>query len=225
MDKAFKDFLKMLKNNESAISQALGALVVVVVGMLLFNYFKSNTPAPEITPEAETTVAINENVELTTNEEGKYVPKNLPTKHLVEKGEHLWAISEKYYGNGYNWVDIAKENNLSQSGAISEGMELTIPQAALRYDKEVKRMEDSAAAPNTPETAVVPSAPEGSKGSETPSLLEATTYTVVKGDHLWSISLRAYGDGYKWVEIFKANSDKIRNANQIEIGMTLTLPR
>lgn len=219
MDKAFKDFLKMLKTNESAISQALGALVVVVVGVLLFNYFKSNTPAPEITPEAETTVATNENVELTTNEEGKYVPKNLPTKHIVEKGEHLWAISEKYYGNGYNWVDIAKENNISRADSISEGMELSIPQAALRYDKEVKTLEDSAAAPE----AV--NAPEDSKGADMSSLLEATTYTVAKGDHLWGISLRAYGDGYKWVEVYKANSDKIKNANYIEVGMTLTLPR
>lgn len=226
MEKAFREFLKTLKNNESAISQALGALVVVVVGVLLFNYFKSNTPAPEITPEAEVTVAVNENVELTTNDEGKYVPKNLPTTHIVEKSEHLWAISEKYYGNGYNWVDIAKENNLANANSLSAGMELTIPQVALRYDKEVKKTEDAVAeAPTSPETPEAPEAPTDSKGAEMTSLLEATSYTVVRGDHLWSIALRAYGDGYKWMDVYKANKDKIRNANYIEVGMTLVLPR
>ena len=48
-----KNFLKKIKLNEGTISMILGALVVIVVGVLIFNYFKGvgkeekpTTPAP-----------------------------------------------------------------------------------------------------------------------------------------------------------------------------------
>ncbi|MFC1653882.1 LysM peptidoglycan-binding domain-containing protein [Patescibacteria group bacterium] len=198
-----KKMLKTLKMNESAISQAFGALVVVVIGVLLFNYFKTNQVAPEISEEAEHTIAINEDVELTTDEEGKFVPKGLPTTHTVAKGDHLWSISEKYFGNGYNWVDIADENNLTDPGMIEEGMELTVPEASLRYDKDVQK----------------------TAKKEDSDLLSSTSYTVTKGDHLWKIALGAYGDGYRWADIYNANSDKISHPNYIETGMELIIPR
>ena len=53
--------------------------------------------------------------------------------------------------------------------------------------------------------------------------ITGSTYTVVKGDYLWTIAVRAYGDGYKWVEIAKAN-----NLNQSRFnfsGNVLKLPR
>ena len=49
------------------------------------------------------------------------------------------------------------------------------------------------------------------------------TYTVVKGDTLWEIAVNSYGDGYKWVEIAKANN--LKNPNLIHTGNVLTLPR
>jgi nucleoid-associated protein YgaU len=204
MESKMKKILKSLKMNESQISQALGALVVVVIGVLLFNYFKSSKPTPEITDEAEQTVAALENVELTTDETGKYIPIGLPTTHLVAKGEHLWGISEKYFGNGYNWVDIAEINKLDDPGMLVEGMVVVIPKVALRYDKEVV------------ETQAM---------MESADLLEATSYTVVKGDSLWNISLRAYADGYKWMDVYEANMDIISDPSIIEAGMEIVLPR
>lgn len=49
------------------------------------------------------------------------------------------------------------------------------------------------------------------------------TYNVVAGDSLWNISVKIYGDGYKWVEIAKANN--LSNPNIIHSGNVLTLPR
>lgn len=53
--------------------------------------------------------------------------------------------------------------------------------------------------------------------------ITTTTYEVVKGDNLWDIAVRSYGDGYKWVEIAKANN--IVNPNIIHSGNILILPR
>ena len=47
-------------------------------------------------------------------------------------------------------------------------------------------------------------------------------YTVVKGDSLWRIAERVYGDGQLWWLIAKANPDKVADGgNLILIGVTL----
>lgn len=53
---------------------------------------------------------------------------------------------------------------------------------------------------------------------------EPTTYIVVKGDCLWSISQKFYGTGTKWNNIYKANSSSIKNPDLISIGMSLVIP-
>jgi nucleoid-associated protein YgaU len=50
------------------------------------------------------------------------------------------------------------------------------------------------------------------------------TIVVVKGDTLSKIAKREYGDAEKWHEIFKANSDTIKNPDLIYPGQTLRLP-
>ena len=53
--------------------------------------------------------------------------------------------------------------------------------------------------------------------------IEGNTYTVQKGDTLWDISVRAYGDGYRWVEIAEANN--LANPDLIHSGNEFVLPR
>ena len=52
------------------------------------------------------------------------------------------------------------------------------------------------------------------------------TYTVVKGDNLSSIALRAYGPGNAglWPAIWGANAAKIPNPNALQIGTVLEIP-
>lgn len=105
----------------------LGALVVVVIGVLIFNYFRGvgkKEEAPQVTP----TPAEIQLVE----EEGRLVPEGLPKTHKVEEGEHLWKIAETYYGSGYNWVDISQENELANPNMLLVGQELTIPKTEVR---------------------------------------------------------------------------------------------
>lgn len=49
--------------------------------------------------------------------------------HVVEKGESLWAIAERYYGNGNEWPRIHEANRerIEDPDVIHPGWELTIP--------------------------------------------------------------------------------------------------
>lgn len=50
------------------------------------------------------------------------------------------------------------------------------------------------------------------------------TYTVKKGDCLWNIAKKFYGDGSKYTIINNANKDKIKNPNLIYPGQVFVIP-
>ncbi len=60
--------------------------------------------------------------------------------------------------------------------------------------------------------------------SETTNPKSTGTYTVVKGDSLWAIAKKYYGDGSKYPKIYNANKDKIKNPSLIYPGQVLTIP-
>lgn len=103
-----KEFFKSLRLNEQKISMILGAVVVAVVGILIYNYF----------------TGINRQQELAQLTEEQSAVKI----HKVAKGESLWQISLKYYNDGYKWTEIAKVNKLTSPDIIEAGQALTIPE-------------------------------------------------------------------------------------------------
>ena len=107
----WKSFRSMFDSEESFVSMALGLAVVLVIGVLIVNYFRQGKSASTQTDE-------------TTQEESVTTPGG---KHTVKAGETLWSIAEDSYKSGYNWVDIQKANNLTNPNSIEEGQVLTIP--------------------------------------------------------------------------------------------------
>lgn len=189
---AKNSIVKIVKSAESTISVVLGVLVVVIIGVLLFRYFRNFSLSKKV-----------ENVDIeniSTEPSSEKFNGALPTKHVVIEGDSLWKISEKYFGYGYNWVDISAENKLSNPDKLLVGQELTIPNVAVRKPLLVVSINKEVANPIT-----------------------TNKYTVVKGDNLWNISVRAYQDGFKWVEISKANN--LTNPNVIHAGDSLSIPR
>ena len=178
----------------------LGAVVVLVVGLLAYNYFRANQAAQNVTPAEVSTEAPGEMGEGEVNQAKMAVA--LPTTHTVATGENLWSISEAYYASGYNYVDIAATNNLSNPNRLEVGQKLTIPKVEVRK-------------PVAAGQAMYPTV--------TDSKIEGGSYTVLPGDYLWSIAVRAYGDGFKWVEIAQVN--KLAHPNLIHAGNVLSIPR
>jgi nucleoid-associated protein YgaU len=180
--------------SEKTISTVLGIIVVLVVGGLVFNYFKDRTS--DISMDGENELGQLE------GEAAKDSETDLPTAYTVQKGDSLWKISENFYNSGYNWVDIASENNLSNPNAIETGQELTIPNVEAKQET----------------IAVLPETGMG-------EVIEQDQYTVQKGDWLSKIALRAYGDMFAWEKIYEANKELIGSSpDLIEEGMVLTIP-
>ncbi len=152
----------------------------MVVGVLVVNYLRDNKG---FLPES-----------------GVSVDQTESTNHTVVEGETLWSISEKYYGNGYKWTEIAEVNSLQSPNEIEAGQTLDLPS----QDTSLTIAETTM--PTSDSNAIAES-----------------TYTVAKGDHLWGIAVRTYGDGYKWVNIARANN--LKNPNILFVGTVLTLPR
>lgn len=53
----------------------------------------------------------------------------------------------------------------------------------------------------------------------------ADSYTVVRGDTLWKIAEKVYGDGDRYPEIIRANESLRRNPNRLVPGQSLVIPR
>jgi nucleoid-associated protein YgaU len=66
-------------------------------------------------------------------------------------------------------------------------------------------------------------ADKGLKVSEEKVINTLDEYKVAAGETLWSISEKVYKDGYKWVEIAKAN--KLENPDLVEEGTKLVMPK
>lgn len=53
---------------------------------------------------------------------------------------------------------------------------------------------------------------------------EAQTYTVLKDDTLQKIAKKFYNSYGKWIKIYDANKEKIKNPNVVRPGTVLTIP-
>lgn len=207
-------------------STILGFIVVLILGSFLFNVFRGNQNGQIGSGEE------------TQNQENQVAGRT----HTVAAGEDLWKISEKYYNTGYNWTDIAKANNITDANQIEEGQTLVIPEVTPAGPTEIAQAPTATQASEAPEattaptatvapsatkapeaTVVVTVAPTVTKAPEQAPMSTSGSYTVQKGDSLWSIAVKEYNDGYKWVEIARAN--KLAHPDFIHVGNVLTLPR
>jgi nucleoid-associated protein YgaU len=224
------NFRDIFKFGESYTSLILGIIFVVIATIILLTFVKGKnanvntedtkqkvvsqksvepTSTPEITKKVLSDEQKNVTVAPTKPKptEIKQDAKISGSTYIVKKDDTLWKIAENKYKSGYNWVDIQKANGLTNPGVLYAGTKLVLPNVQAK-------------------TATVMTS--DSKGQTMISAtqtnrISGASYTIVKGDTLWDISIRAYGDGYAWTKIAKANN--LSSPGVIHPGNKLTIPR
>lgn len=215
-----------LRTKDSIISMAIGLAVIVVAGLVAFNYFSARNTAPD---QSGTETA----------DQTPVAPITEPTTHTVTAGDTLWNISERYYKTGFNWVDIQNANNLSDAANLTEGQQLTIPVVTPIMPLQTSAPEPTGnvsgiATGPTGLAEIMPTEAALPSPMPTEQLVPITTpvpnqtptmpksYTVVRGDSLWKIAVAVYGNGYRWSEIAQLNN--LDNPDIIHAGNILQLP-
>jgi nucleoid-associated protein YgaU len=199
-----KTFWEKIYFAQSYTSLIFGAIVVLIIGILFISFTKVNNK----TQTSSTKDFISaDKLNLQNSDSDTGVNSNTSSTYTVKPGDDLWTISVNIYNDGYRWIEIAKANKLENPGLIFVGNKLIIPQ----INKDVKTSIEIKTTPKTTSNVVKNTSITGS------------SYTVVKGDNIWNIAVRAYGDGFRWPEIAKANN--LVNPRVIHPGNHFIIPR
>ena len=124
--------------------------------------------------------------------------------YTVERGDSLWKIAARFYGQGGSWRRIYEDNMavIKNPHRLYAGQKLIIRLAGLAYPVQETPAPVSEAA-----------------------VSEGTAYRVQKGDRLWTIAYRAYGSGRLWNIIYEANKDVIADPERIREGLVIIIPQ
>lgn len=195
--------LSNLNLDQSAVSLALGAIVVVVIGVLVFNYFsRLNRPTTPLAPTPQTSA-------LTSSP--------TPSKHTVVAGETLGVVAQKYYGSVDQWTRLCDANKEALQGNCDNlpvGLQLTVP---LPEVAGVFSIASPVPFPTpSPEVSPIPSVMP-----VTGTVQTKDTYTIVRGDTLCGILVRLQGSCANANQIARCNN--ISNVNLIHADNVLKL--
>jgi len=193
------DVKQLLDNSGSYKNLIYGAVTVLILAVIVFLGIR--------------TLSQNKG---DINDDAITVEEETVTDYEVVEGDTLWSISEKVYGTGFNWQMIADSNNIADPDNLEAGTKLTIPVLTPAVAEKTEEVGEEEASEPT-------KAPAEEEKVDEKITSSATEYTVVAGDSLWKIAIAQYNDGYKWVEIARAN--KLANPDLIHPGNKFVLPR
>ena len=119
-------------------------------------------------------------------------------------------------------MDVSLESYTIKE-SVSEGFDLVVSIKLKQYKHFGTKIVKVITNTQTKTTAATVNKKRETTNSPAPK--KETTYKVKKGDCLWNIAKKFYGNGSKYTVIYKANKDKIKNPNLIYVGQVLTIPK
>jgi len=150
-----------------------------------------------------------------------------PLLYTVRAGDNLSVIAKKFYGDqegnrirNINRIFRANRGTLNSPDNVRQGQQLIIPPLS------------GAPAAGTGPAGIfdgrlfeqVQSIGAARFSRNQAQRLQLQQYTVRAGDNLWKIAAETLGDGNRYKEIVKLNSDALDNEHRIVVGMRLRLP-
>jgi nucleoid-associated protein YgaU len=134
--------------------------------------------------------------------------------------------------------DVGKKlfgNEAEASEKIKEEIEKDNPGVKdlhVSYDNGVVSLSGNAESPEALEKAVLMAGNVHGVGEvkvdelKAPPQTEAVEYHVIeKGDTLWALAKRFYGDGNAYPRIFEANREVIKDPDRIFVGQKIRIPK
>ncbi len=186
-----RQVLNFIKENEDWLSFGLGLVSLVILITIGGYYIWKKISFSETFKSAKVTI----------EDQNEISPTPTPSYYVVKRGDYLWKIAQRYYNDGYKWVEIARVNNLKNPNLLFAGQKLIIPTI-------------------TPTPSSVPD--QDLKSALSQNKNQEIVYTVKKGDMLWHLTHHFYGNPYLYVKVARYN--KIKNPNLIEVGQKIKFP-
>ncbi len=129
----------------------------------------------------------------------------------------LKALSEFLPGADASEAVKAEGASLAASAAKAASALSALPEDAAAFGKGFTAL--------APQIEAMGAAPAPQAVSQAPLTPSASAVIIRRGDTLWQISRRVYGQGVRYTTIYLANRDAINNPDLIEPGQVFTVPR
>ncbi len=171
--------------------------------------------------KAKTYVMTTERVDIKNNKEGNagYI-----------SGEGAYVEPEKKTRKIYV-LELTKPIAEGDVKKIQQEVEEAPQQKVAKAPLAVVQQPQPQAAPPAPKKIIIPNlddvVPAASVAVQVDDVvgpLVAQDYTVMKDDTLQKIAKKYYNSYGKWIKIYEANKDKIKNPNFVRPGTVITIP-
>ncbi len=154
--------------------------------------------------------------------------------HIIRSGDTLMALAYYYYRDSSRWKEIydANRDKVGRGGRLKPGNFLVIPGKTVHQAAPPPVPDTGGAKPvpsdgtdvSTETVKPKPPKPAPKPAKPKPALEPVQRFHTVKsGDTLESIAQQHYGDSKRWVEIYRANKNKVTRG-AVEAGQVLVIP-
>lgn len=179
--------------------------------------------AADAAPAADGAGAPKVTVEAVESEEGKVFVAGTgePGSSVRVYVDDKFAGEAPVSGTG-RWLLEGKENisegNVEvRADLVEQGADKVEARAAVTFEKEAPQQ--------IVLTKVIATGEASADGSAGATVTKALPNVIIrKGDNLWRISRRLYGDGFRYTTIYQANKVQIRNPDLIYPGQVFLTP-
>jgi len=135
----------------------------------------------------------------------------------------LWRDTEKFLKEAEK---AAKAGDDKTALKLAKKAQREAELGKLQAEDEMRKYREYMAKQAAAEAAAAAAARAAAEAAAAPPPAPSS-YSVVRGDNLWNISAKdsIYGNAFQWPLIYKANSDKIKDADLIYPGQEFTINR